>query len=90
MGDILRNCCLSEPRALIDVCSSVQVKIKTKYIAVDIGKRNCKACIMNAEDSMAEESEHDNKVTEAEIFAYSMVKKYDKCIAVCESTSNLC
>jgi len=65
------------------------VKIKTKYIAVDIGKRNCKACILNAEDSMAEESEYDNKVTEAEIFAYSMVKKYGKCIAVCQSTSNL-
>jgi hypothetical protein len=65
------------------------VKIKTKYIAVDIGKRNCKACIMNANGSIAEESEYDNEVTEAEIFAYSMVKKYGKCIAVCESTTNL-
>jgi hypothetical protein len=33
------------------------VKIKTKYIAVDIGKRNCKACIMNADGSIAEESD---------------------------------
>ena len=44
---------------------------------------------MNDDGSIAEESEYDNKLTEAEIFAYSMVKKYDKCIAVCESTSNL-
>ena len=44
---------------------------------------------MNADGSIAEEAESDNKLTEAEIFAYSMVKKYDKCIAVCESTSNL-
>ena len=46
------------------------MKIKTKYIAVDIGKRNCKACIINADGSIAEESEYDNKLTEAEIFAY--------------------
>ena len=60
-----------------------------KYVAVDIGKRNCKACKMNADGSIAEESKYDNKLTEAEIFAYSMVKKYGKCVAVCESISNL-
>jgi transposase len=56
---------------------------------VDIGKRDCKACIMNADGSIAEESEYDNTLTEAKIFAYSMVKKYGECVAVCESTANL-
>jgi transposase len=56
---------------------------------VDIGKRNCKACIMNSDGSIAEESVYNNTLAEAEIFAYSIVKKYGKCIAVCESTANL-
>jgi transposase len=30
-----------------------------------------------------------NTLDEAGIFAYSMVKKYGKCIAVCDSTANL-
>ena len=51
-------------------------------MGVDIRKRNCKACIMNADASVAWEPKY-------EIFAYSMVKKYGKFIAVCESTSNL-
>ncbi len=58
-------------------------------MAVDIGKRNCKACIMNADASVAWEPKYDDKLTESEIFVYSMVKKYGKFIAVCESTSNL-
>ena len=58
-------------------------------MAVDIGKRNCKACIMNADASVAWEPKYDDKLTESEIFAYSMLKKYGKFIAVCESTSNL-
>ena len=44
---------------------------------------------MNADGSMTEESEYDNKLTEAEIFAYSMVKKYGECVTVCKSTANL-
>jgi hypothetical protein len=39
---------------------------------VDIGKRNCKACIMNSDGSIAEESVYNNTLAEAEIFAYSM------------------
>jgi len=58
-------------------------------MAVDIGKRNCKACIMNADASVAWEPKYDDKLTESEIFAYSMLKKYGQFIAVCESTSNL-
>jgi hypothetical protein len=49
---------------------------------VDIGKRNCKACIMNSDGSIAEESVYNNTLAEAEIFAYSMVKKYGRCVAV--------
>ena len=37
-------------------------------LAVDIRKRVCKACIMNADGSIAEDSEYDIKLTEAEIF----------------------
>jgi hypothetical protein len=33
---------------------------------VDIGKRNCKACIMNADGSIAGVSEYDNNLTEAD------------------------
>jgi hypothetical protein len=56
---------------------------------VDIGKRNCKACIMNSDGCIAEESVYNNTLAEAEIFAYSMVKKYGRCVAVCEATANL-
>jgi transposase len=56
---------------------------------VDIGKRDCKACIMSSDGSIAEETKYNNTLSEAEIFACSMVKKYGKCVAVCESTANL-
>ena len=45
---------------------------------MDIGKRNCKACIMNSDGSIAEESVYNSTLAEAEIFAYSIVKKYGK------------
>jgi len=54
---------------------------------VDIGKRDCKACIMSPDGSIAEETKYNNTLSEAEIFASSMVKKYGKCVAVCESTN---
>jgi transposase len=44
---------------------------------------------MNSDGSIAEEAKYDNTLTEAQIFAYSIVKKYGQCVAVCESTSNL-
>src|SRR5215469_9980161 len=44
---------------------------------------------MNSDGSIAEESVYNNTLAEAEIFAYSIVKKYGKCVAVCESTANL-
>jgi hypothetical protein len=47
-----------------------------KFIAVDIGKRDCKACIMSSDGSIAEEIKYDNTLHEAEIFAYSIVRKY--------------
>jgi transposase len=59
------------------------------HIAVDIGKRDCKACIVNSDGSIAEETKYNNTLAEAEIFACSMVKKYGECAAVCESTANL-
>ena len=56
---------------------------------MDIGKRDCKACIMSSDGSIAEEIKYNNTLHEAEIFAYSIIKKYGKCVAVCESTANL-
>ena len=44
---------------------------------------------MNSDGSIAEESVYNNTLAEAEIFAYSMVKKYGRCVAVCEATANL-
>jgi hypothetical protein len=35
------------------------------------------------------ETKYNNTLYEAEIFTYSIVKKYGKCVAVCESTANL-
>jgi transposase len=49
---------------------------------VDIGKRNCKACTMSSDGSIAEETKYNNTLSEAEILAA-------KCVAVCESTANL-
>jgi hypothetical protein len=48
---------------------------------VDIGKRVYKACIMSSDGSIAEETKYNNTLHEAEIFAYSIVKKYGKCVA---------
>ncbi|MFZ0513361.1 MAG: transposase [Candidatus Nitrosopolaris sp.] len=56
---------------------------------MDVGKRNCKACIMSSDGSIAEETKYNNTLCEAEIFACSMVKKYGQYVAVCESTANL-
>jgi len=44
---------------------------------------------MSSDGSIAEETKYNNTLSEAEIFACSMVKKYGKCVAVCESTANL-
>jgi transposase len=44
---------------------------------------------MNSDGSIAEESMYNNTLDEAGIFAYSTVKKYGKCIALCESNANL-
>jgi hypothetical protein len=40
---------------------------------VDIGERNCKACIMSSDGSIVEEAKYNNTLSEAEIFACSMV-----------------
>jgi hypothetical protein len=49
---------------------------------VDIGKRNCKACIMGSDGSIAEEIKYNNTLHEAESFAYSIVKKYGECVGI--------
>jgi len=44
-----------------------------KYIAVDIGKRDCKACIMNSDGSIAEETKYNNTLYEAEILVQNFL-----------------
>jgi transposase len=60
-----------------------------KNIGIDIGKKKCFICVMDEKGTILEESNYDNTLQDAEIFAKSMVKKYKKCQAVCESTGNM-
>ena len=55
-----------------------------KNIGIDIGKKKCFICIMDEKGTILEETNYDNTLHDAEIFAKSIVKKYKKCQAVCE------
>jgi len=60
-----------------------------KNIGIDIGKKKCFICVMDEKGVILEESNYDNTLHDAEIFAKSMIRKYKKCQAVCESTGNM-
>jgi hypothetical protein len=62
------------------------VKIKPEIYSCG---HSCKACIMNSDGSIAEETEYNNTSDEAEIFTCSIVKKYGESVAVCEYTANV-
>lgn len=61
------------------------------YISIDIGKKNCVACITDKEGMIIEETRYGNTLSEACSFAQHIDQKYDgsNCIAVVESTANM-
>jgi transposase len=61
------------------------------YISIDIGKKNCVACISNNEGMIIEETRYSNTLSEAYDFAQHIDQKYTNknCIAVVESTANM-
>ena len=60
-----------------------------KNIGIDIGKKKCFICVMDEKGTILEETNYDNTLQHAKTLAKSMVKKYKKCQAVCESTGNM-
>lgn len=60
-----------------------------KYIAIDIGKKNCVVCIMDSDGTIIDETTYPNTLADAESFAKQMIQQYGHCTAVCESTGNL-
>jgi transposase len=62
------------------------------YVSIDIGKKNCVACITDKEGMIIEETRYGNTLSEAHGFAQHIDQKYDggsNCIAVVESTANM-
>jgi transposase len=61
------------------------------YVSIDIGKRNCVACISDKEGMIIEETKYGNTLSEAKDFAQHIDQKYNStnCIAVVESTANM-
>lgn len=60
-----------------------------KHIGIDIGMKNCTACIMDDGKDVLEIVEYPNTLQQATAFARIMAKKYGECAAVCESTGNM-
>ena len=61
----------------------------TVYIGIDIGKRNCITCIMDADGYILEEGKYPNTLKAAEEFALHAQNEYGECKVVCESTANM-
>ena len=60
-----------------------------KSIGVDIGKRKCAVCVVDAKGHVLEEGSYDNTYKEAAKLAARLKKEYKKCQAACESTGNM-
>jgi len=60
-----------------------------KYIAIDIGMKNCVVCIMDSDGTIIDETTYHNTLADAESFAKQMIQQHGTCTAVCESTGNL-
>ena len=60
-----------------------------RSIGIDIGKKKCVICIMDASGKILEETSYDNTKKDAERFAKHMKKKYRRCQAACESTGTM-
>ena len=61
------------------------------YVSIDIGKKNCVACVTDKDGSIVEETKYGNTLSEACGFAQHIDRQYDStnCIAVVESTANM-
>ncbi len=60
-----------------------------KSIGIDIGKRRCAVCVVDAKGHVLKEGSYDNTYKEAAKLAVRLKKKYKKCQAACESTGNM-
>ena len=60
-----------------------------RSIGIDIGKKKCVICIMDASGKILEETSYDNTKKDAERFAKRVKKKYRRCQAACESTRTM-
>ena len=61
----------------------------TKYVGIDIGKRNCAACVMDSGGNVLEQMKYKNTREAAGKLAKTVLSKYGTCSAVCESTSKM-
>ncbi len=57
-------------------------------IGIDIGKRRCVVCVIDAKGHVLEEGSYDNTYKEAARLAARLKKEYKRCQAACESTGN--
>ena len=61
----------------------------TKYVGIDIGKRNCSVCVMDRDGNVLEHIKYKNTREAAGKLAKTVLSKYGTCSAVCESTSKM-
>ncbi|MYC72908.1 MAG: IS110 family transposase [Gemmatimonadetes bacterium] len=62
---------------------------KTTYVGIDIGKRNCAVCVMDRDGNVLENIKYRNTREAVGKLAKTLLSKYGKCSAVCESTSKM-
>ena len=65
-----------------------EVREIEKSIGIDIGKRKCVTCIMEADGNILEESWYRNTLGGIREFAERVTAEYGPCKAVCESTGS--
>ncbi len=58
-------------------------------IGIDIGKRRCTVCVIDAKGHVLEEGSYNNTYKEAARLAARLKKEYKRCQAACESTGNM-
>ena len=62
---------------------------KTTYVGIDIGKQICVVCVMDRDGNVLEHTKYKNTREAATELAKTLLSKYGKCSAVCESTSKM-
>ena len=58
-------------------------------IGIDIGKRKCDVCVIDAKGNVLERRQYQNTTAKARKFAEDMARKYKECRAACETTGNM-